>query len=221
NLSTGYGIPEDYPYTVFNMLKGESGLRLVNKKRNLYILAGSEYIDTKVFPMEILKTRLNQLEKMFKEETGIAFDYCLVDCSPSDIKIKTDEKGKVIPKLNQIALYASDSFLVPLVHEEYAVTGLERFMRDAAQFKNEYNPKLKVAGVFFNRVEKHTLDFKKYYKQVKEEVPSEYFLETYVRKDARIGIAIISGESIFEIAPKSRAAKDFSQLCREMLKKVS
>ncbi len=221
NLSTGYGIPEDYPYTVFDILNGKEGLRLVNKKRNLYILAGSDLIDTKLFAMDILKKRLVVLEKLFREQNGITFDYCLIDCSPSDLKNKYDEKGKLLPKLNQIALCASNSFLVPLVHEEYSVVGLEKFMYDAAQFKKEFNPGLKVAGVFFNRVEVNTRNFKKYYADVQEDVPEEYFIKTFVRKDARIGDAVKAGESIFEVAPKSRAAKDFSKLCREMLNNIN
>lgn len=221
NLSTGYGIAEDYPYTVFDMLNGKEGLRLVNKKGNLYILAGSDLIDTKLFEMDILKKRLTVLEKMFREQNGIAFDYCIIDCSPSDLKNKYGEDGKLLPKLNQIALRASDSFLIPLVHEKYSVVGLEKFMYDAAQFKKEFNPELKVAGVFFNRVEKNTRDFKKYYADVQEAVPDNYFIKTYVRKDVRIGNAVDAGESIFEVAPKSRAAKDFSKLCREMLKNIN
>lgn len=221
NLSTGYGIPEDYPYTVFDMLNGKSGVRLKNKKRNLYILAGSDKIDTVLFPLDLLKKRIAVLEKMFKEEHGITFDYCLIDCSPSDLKKKYDPQGNLLPKLNQIALYASDSFVVPLVAEKFAVDGLAKFMYDAADFKKEFNPHLTVGGVFFNVVEERTRRFKKYYQEVQEAVPETYFVKAYVRKDVRIGDATEEGESIFEVAPKSRAAQDFSKLCREMLKKIN
>ncbi|MEO2050235.1 MAG: ParA family protein [Allomuricauda sp.] len=220
NLSIGYGIPEDYPYTVFDMLNGKAGLRLKNKKRNLYILAGSDMIDTEVYPLDILKKRLEVLEKMFKKEHDITFDYAIIDCSPSDLKNKY-AKGKLQPKLNQIALYASDAFIVPLVHEKYAVDGLANFMYDAAAFKKEFNPSLKVGGVFFNIVEENTRRFKKYYQEVQDSVPDDYFLKTFVRKDVQIADATDEGESIFEVAPKSRSAKDYSKLCREILNKIN
>ncbi len=219
NLSIGYGIPDDYPYTVFDMLKGKPGLRLKNKKSNLYILAGSDLIDTEVYPLEVLKKRLATLEKMFKNEYSIRFDYAIIDCSPSDLKNKY-AGGKLQPKLNQIALYASDAFIIPLVHEKFAVDGLANFMGDALSFKKEFNPSLKVGGVFFNIVEVNTRRFKRYYDEVMEGVPEKYFIKTFVRKDAKIADATEEGDSIFEVAPKSRSAKDYSKLVREILTKI-
>lgn len=221
NLSEGYGIPEDYPYTVLDMLNGKSGVRLKNKKGGLYILAGDKMLDTVLFPLEILKSRLDTLDKMFSKEHGIDFDYCVVDCSPSDIKEKFYPDGKLLPKLNQIALFASNMFVVPLLHKKFAVDGLANFMYDASNFKEKYNPDLKVGGVFFNVVTERARSFKKYYKEVKDAVPPDFFLNSYVRKDVRIEDATDVGKSIFEVDPNSRAAKDYSKLTRELLKKLN
>jgi cellulose biosynthesis protein BcsQ len=51
-------------------------------------------------------------------------------------------------------------------------------------------------------------------------VPEKYFIKTYVRKDAKIADATEEGDSIFEVAPKSRSAKDYSKLVREILTKI-
>ncbi len=221
NLSIGYGIPEDYPYTVFDMLNGDAGIRLKNKKTNLYILPGSEMIDTKVYSLDVLKNRMAALYHFFKEEFKIVFDYAIIDCSPSDLKNKYDGKGKLQPKLNQLALYASDAFIIPLVHEKFAVDGFSNFIADAISFKAEFNPSLTMGGVFFNKVEENTRRFKKYYEIVKESIPEEYFIKSYVRKDVLISDAADEGKSIFELAPNSRSAKDYSKLCRELLTKIN
>jgi chromosome partitioning protein len=221
NLSTGYKIPEDFPYTVFDLLNGEGELQLSHKKENMWILAGSDQIDTKIFEIDLLKNRLEQLEKHFREYEEIPFDFVLIDCSPSDLKNKYNDKGKLVPKLNQIALYASNSFLVPLVHEEYAVKGLEKFMNDAGNFKEEHNLSYQVAGVFFNKVEVNTKNFKEYYKYLREEIPEEWFIETFIRKDSKIGVAVATGKDIWEIDSDCRAAEGFTNLCEEVLTNIN
>lgn len=221
NLSTGYGIKEDFPYTVFDLLNGEGIVKLTRKKENLWILAGSELIETKIFELNLLKDRLEQLEKHFREHENIPFDFVLIDCSPSDIKNRYGSNGKLLPKPNQVALYASDSFLVPLLHEEYAVKGLKNFMADAVNFKEDNNLNFKVAGVFFNKVEVNTRNFKEYYKYLQGEVPEDWFIKSFIRKDSKIGLAVAAGKDIWEIDDKCRAAEGFTNLCEEVLTNIN
>ena len=221
NLSKGFGVPKDYPYTVFDMMQGKSGLRLNQKKKNLFILAGSRLLDTVQFKMDLLRNRLETLEEIFENEHDLKFDYCIIDCSPSDIKEKFDDKGKLLPKPNQIALYASDMFIIPLVAEEYAIDGLQGFINDASDFKNKYHKDLKIGGVFFNIVEQRSRYYKKYSKELKEMIPDEYYINAFVPKDVRIKDAALKGESIFDIDSECRAAKGYKMLCNEILKKLN
>jgi cellulose biosynthesis protein BcsQ len=101
------------------------------------------------------------------------------------------------------------------------VDGFSNFIADAISFKAEFNPSLTMGGVFFNKVEENTRRFKKYYEIVKESIPEEYFIKSYVRKDVLISDAADEGKSIFELAPNSRSAKDYSKLCRELLTKIN
>jgi len=224
NTSGGFGVPDDHPYTVLDMLLGKSNVRLRNKKKNLYSLAGSRELDTLQYDLNILKERLKVLSQVFEQEHNIKFDYCIIDCSPSDIKDKYDRrsgKAKFLPKLNQIALYASDIFVMPMLHEQFAMDGLNGFVNDVIEFRKKHHNELKVGGVFFNIVDTRTRNFKKYYAQLKKDVPKEYFLDTYVRKDVRISDAAQAGESIFDVDPNCRAADDYRKLCNTLLKKLN
>lgn len=221
NLTSGYKVESNYPYNIYDLLEGKEGLRFKNKLKNLYILAGSENLDTKVYPVDLLKNRLYILYKMVKTQLNIDFDYIIIDCSPSDLRKKKDSKGALIPKLNQLALTASDYFIVPLVADDFSVEGLNNFIFDAIEFKKEFNPNLKVGGVFFNRALVHKVKFKNFYKQVQNSIPEKYFIKTFIREDVSIANAVEAGQSIFQTAPKSRAAQDYKKLCNELLKTIN
>lgn len=220
NLSEGYGI-DDYSYNVEKLLNGESGLKLKNKLKNLYILAGSETLNTKVYDLKLLKNRIETLAKIVKKNLSIDFDYVIIDCNPSDILDQTNDKGKVIPKLNQMAIYAADYIAIPLEAEEFSVNGLKKLVKNVIGFRDKYHSELTIAGVFFNKVLVNEIAFKDFYATVKESIPEKYFLNSYIRKDANIKKAVQNGDSIFNVAPKSRAAADYKALCKELLKKLN
>ena len=225
NLSLGYKIAEDYPYTVLNLLKGESGFRVTQKLENLFVLAGSYFLDTETFEIGLLKKRLEQINKRALSNEQKPYDFVVVDCAPQPMKKKyyldKSQKEIHIPKLNEIAVSASDYAMIPLDSEEFSINGLTNFIKDTISIREEFNPKMKIAGVFFTRVMSNENNFKFYYEDVRKSIPGKYFFETFIRKDVNIEKSKKLGKSIFEISPKSNASLDYKKLCEELLLKIN
>lgn len=224
NLSKGYKIPKDYPYTVLNLLNGEENFRVNRKADNLYILSGSRELDTVTRDIFILKRRLEQLEKLSKMNNQKPYDFVVIDMPPEVLtkKFYIDSKDNKIhiPKLNEIAVAAAHYVMTPINAEEYSIDGLENILRSIIDFRKEFNPKLEILGVFFTMVSVIKRDFKNYYKSVANDIPEKYFFNSFIRNDQKINDAKKVGKSIFEYAPKSRASIDYKNLCNELLDKI-
>ena len=217
NLSQGYKIAEDYPYTVLNFLKGDSGFRITEKLNNLYIMSGHRDLDSKTYSRELMKQRLKQLNDAIQDK----FDYIIIDCPPQPLVDKKDSRDVSIPVLNEIALVASDYIIIPLEADEYSVNGLSNFIPGILRVKKLFNPKLSIAGVFFNKVIKTEKSFKDWRDALESSPVSEYLLEHYIRKDKTIQRGVFEGKSVFQVDPKCRAAEDYRHVCNDIIAKMN
>jgi chromosome partitioning protein len=227
SLSDGYGVDyEDYPYTVHDLLQGNSGLRFKSKAENLYIMVGSPLLDTVQYEsVYILRDRLKVLCQVCRDKLGIEFDYVIIDISPADLlnKYLMQKNGKklFLPKLNQIALAAADFVVIPLKADRYSVKGLQSFVNDVNHIKRDYNPTLDIAGVFFSSVNVIENAFKAFYKTVEKQIPERYFVKDFIRKDVNISKAVEQGTNIFSIAPNSRSASDYKKVCKAIFENIN
>lgn len=226
NLTIGYKIPYEYPYTSLSFLNGEPNFRVTKKADNLYIMAGSEALDSETRDIHVLRTRLDQLKEMAKSNGQKFYDHVVLDCPPQPLVKKFftppgSKKHYHIPKLNEIAAACADYAVIPMDAEEFSIEGLKRFLASVIRVRDEFNPNLDVAGVFFSKVLKNETDFKVNYESVKNSIPKKYFFNTYIRKDKKIELSKKLGKSVFDIAPTSRAAEDYNNLCNELLQRIA
>jgi chromosome partitioning protein len=84
----------------------------------------------------ILKSELNMLK--------VSYDYVIIDCPPSSGLLTLN------------ALGASDSILIPLQAEYYALEGLSALMRTVEFVRQTFNPALSVLGVFMTMFDART-----------------------------------------------------------------
>ena len=126
NASTGLGIrPESRTSGVYGLINGEA---FVNTRCKTLIpnldlvpssveLAGSEYeLSTTNDPQYLLKTALDGDKSDAVDSVRIQYDYILIDCPPA------------LGMLTINALVASDSLLVPLQCEFFALEGLSQLL---------------------------------------------------------------------------------------------
>ena len=120
----------------------------------------------------ILKIKLSA----FLNDSGGSYDYILIDCPPS------------LSLLTVMALVCSNSLLVPLQTEFFALEGLTQLMKTIDRIKINLNPKLEIQGILLTMYDRRN----KLSSQVEQEARN-YFKEkvyqTVIPRNVRLSEA--------------------------------
>jgi chromosome partitioning protein len=134
------------------------------------------------------------------------YDYIFIDCPPS------------LGLLTINALTASDSVLIPLQCEYYALEGLSQLVDTIKLVKKRLNPNLKIEGIVFTMFDGRTnLSI-----QVVDEVKKHFRKEVYrtiIPRNVRLSEAPSYGKPIALYDPRSKGAEVYQDLAREVLKR--
>tara|TARA_Y100000389_G_scaffold197647_1_gene232656 strand:- start:113 stop:907 length:795 start_codon:yes stop_codon:yes gene_type:complete len=150
NATTGLGLSnqgnsEDTIYGVLNNSKSVLEIIKKTKFENLDIITSN--VDLSGIEVEtagdskrafILKDKLSASMKDF----SINYDYILIDCPPS------------LSLLTVMALVASNSLLVPLQTEFFALEGITQLIKTIERIKLGLNPDLKIRGILLTMFDK-------------------------------------------------------------------
>lgn len=143
NASTGLGVAtEDRSPSTYDLLLGEASVFEVVRPTEVpnFSIAPSE-IDLSGADMELSarSDRTRRLSASLRPAKGASiledFDYVLIDCPPS------------LNLLTVNAMAASDSVLVPLQAEFFALEGLSQLLKTIDRVKSGLNPRLVIQGV--------------------------------------------------------------------------
>ncbi|XJS10703.1 ParA family protein [Aerococcaceae bacterium WGS1372] len=132
------------------------------------------------------------------------YDYILIDCPPS------------LGQLSVNAFTASDTILIPVQAEYYALEGLTQLLNTIRLVQKTYNRQFRIEGVLITMLDARTnLGF-----EVMEEV-RKYFHEkvynTVIPRNIRLSEAPSFGQSVIEYDPKSRGAEMYIELAKEVI----
>ena len=184
NATTGLGLSnlENSSNTIYGVLNGSKLISEVTKKtqfKNLDIVTSN--VDLSGLEVEtasdskrafILKRELTS----YLNDSRASYDYILIDCPPS------------LSLLTVMALVASDSLLVPLQTEFFALEGLTQLMKTIERVKVTLNPELKIRGILLTMYDKRN----KLSSQVEKEA-RDYFKEkvylTIIPRNVRLSEA--------------------------------
>lgn len=208
NTTSGIGIEKaDVDRCIYDVLVDDVEASQVIRPtvvENLYSipatiqLAGAEI---ELVPTISREVRLKRaLEKIIDD-----YDYILIDCPPS------------LGLLTLNALTASDSVLIPVQCEYYALEGLSQLLNTVRLVQKHLNDDLKVEGVLLTMLDARTnLGI-----QVIEEV-KKYFQDkvykTIIPRNIRLSEAPSHGEPIIIYDPKSRGAEVYLDLAKEVVR---
>lgn len=206
NLSLSLGI-KNQEYNLYRAFRGDCTLQetLLELDKNLDLipsnidLAGVEVeLSTELGRESILKDLIESLEK--------DYDYILIDCPPS------------LGILTVNALTAADEVYIPLQAHFLAFEGLVKLESVIEKVRQKLNKRLRIGGVIITHYDARTVLSKDMARVANQRFGCDLF-NTKIRQNIALAEAPSQGESIFKYNPSSHGAKDYADLCDEILKR--
>jgi chromosome partitioning protein len=136
------------------------------------------------------------------------YDVVLIDCPPS------------LNMLTVNALTASDSVLIPLQCEFYALEGLSALLDTVEQIKQNVNPDLAIAGILRTMYDKRTSLTREVDKQLRDYF-GEMLLKTTIPRNVKVAEAPSHGLPVTQYARFSRGSQAYRVLAKEMIRRLS
>lgn len=208
NATSGVGVDKDLEGSLYDVLVNEEDINNTIKKtnvKNLSIcpsninLAGAE---VELVAMISREQRLkDQLDKV-KDE----YDYIIIDCPPS------------LGLITLNSLTASDSVLIPVQCEYFALEGLGQLMNTINLVKKHLNTDLKIEGAVLTMYDIRTNLANQVVKEVKKYFDQKVY-KTVIPRNVKLSEAPSYGMPITLYDPKSKGAKAYDKLAKEFLKK--
>jgi chromosome partitioning protein len=206
NTTSGIGINKaDVHYDIYDVLINDvhpQDAILDTKLPNLKIipatiqLAGAEI---ELVPAISREHKLKQSLQHVKNQ----FDYIIIDCPPS------------LGILTLNSLTASDSVLIPIQCEYYALEGLTQLLNTIRLVQKHLNSMLKIEGVLLTMFDARTNLGVQVIEEVKKYFQSKVY-NSIIPRNVRLSEAPSHGQSIITYDPKSRGAEVYLELAKEV-----
>ena len=132
------------------------------------------------------------------------YDYIIIDCAPS------------LGLLTLNALTASDSVLIPIQCEYFALEGLGKLLNTIKSVQKIHNKALDIEGMLLTMYDSRL----RLSNQVVEEVQkhfSDMVFKTIIQRNVRLGEAPSFGESIINYDVSSKGASNYLSLAKEII----
>lgn len=206
NATSGVGIDKgDVQQCIYDVLVDDTELKDViisTKVEHLHAipatiqLAGAEI---ELVPTISREVRLKRALDSVKSN----YDYIIVDCPPS------------LGLLTINALTASDSVLIPVQCEYYALEGLSQLLNTVRLVQKHLNNTLMIEGVLLTMLDARTNLGIQVIEEVKKYFQNKVF-RTIIPRNIRLSEAPSHGEPIIVYDPKSRGAEVYLDLAKEV-----
>lgn len=146
----------------------------------------------------ILKRVLNPLREQF--------DYILIDCSPS------------LGLITINALTASDSIIIPVQCEFFALEGIAKLLNTIKIIKSNLNPTLRIEGFLLTMYDARLRLSAQVHDEVRRHFGNLVF-NTVIARNVRLSEAPSHGMSVLEYDRNSKGAKNYTNLAKELIRR--
>lgn len=209
NTTSGYGISKKTAgVSSYEVIIGKT------RAENAVVHTDCENVDLVPASMDLAAAEVDLIETEQREsQLKIAlstvrenYDFIFIDCPPS------------LGLITINALNASDTVLVPIQCEYYALEGLSQLMASVRQVKRLYNPDLDVEGIVLtmfdgrlNLTQQVVAEIKKYF--------ADKLYKTYIPRAVRLSEAPSFGKPIQYYDRRSKGSVAYCDLAKEFLKR--
>jgi chromosome partitioning protein len=208
NATSGVGMDKNVELSVYDMLISDEveSKDIIQKTeiKNLYIcpsninLAGAE---VELVSMMSREYRMKEKLEQIKSE----FDYIIIDCPPS------------LGLITLNSFTASNSVLIPVQCEYYALEGLGQLINTINLVKKHLNTELEIEGALLTMYDIRTNLSNQVVKEVNKYFENKVY-KTVIPRNVKLSEAPSYGMPISIYDPRSKGAKSYDKFVKEFLK---
>lgn len=207
NMSSGVGIDKTKP-TIYELISGKSTTEQTIKHstiEKLDVITAS--IDLSGAAVELIgQSERDYFLRNVINQVRVEYDYIFIDCPPS-LGILT---------LNGLA--ASDTVLVPLQCEYFAMEGVTMLLQTVKRVQQTTNPHLQIGGIFFTMYDSRTRLAQEVVKRIKSYFGAVVF-DTIIPRNVRLSEAPSFGKPICLYDANCTGAKSYAKLAQEVMQR--
>ncbi len=219
NATTGVGINKgDINSSIYEVLVMKTPIEkaiVKTKTKNLSVLPA--YLNLAGVDMELIEIEKQYRQKgekfnrvlRLKEELGKVkdrYDFILIDCPPS------------LGILTTNALGASDSVLIPVQCEFFALEGIMQLINTIMLAQKKVNPNLDIEGVLLTMLTTNTNLGLEVVESIKGFFKERVY-DTIIPRLIRLAEAPSHGKPILEYEPRSKGTEAYLNLAKEVIDK--
>lgn len=209
NTTSGFGInKKGAEITSYDLLIGNgtaNSAAVKTEYKNVDVVPSS--IDLAAAEVDLIQIEHREAQlKMALANSRDIYDYIFIDCPPS------------LGMITINALNASDTVLVPIQCEYFALEGLSQLMSTVRQVKRLYNPTLEIEGIVLtmfdgrlNLTNQVVSEIKKYF--------ADKLYKSAIPRAVRLSEAPSYGMPIQYYDKRSKGAAAYNDLAKEFLKR--
>lgn len=209
NTTSGLGVDKNnVENTIYEMMLGECTVEesiIKDVLENLDVMPSNVNLAGAEIDLIGVDEREYILQKAM-EKVRDNYDFIIVDCPPS------------LSMLTVNAMTASDTVLVPIQCEYYALEGLSQLIHTVNLVKERLNPELDMEGVVFTMFDSRTNLSMQVVDNVKSHLKQNIY-NTLIPRNIRLAEAPSFGMPITKYDPKSAGAEAYRKLAIEVMKK--
>lgn len=209
NATSGLGLAKDQLHpTSYEVLFGQATLDQAVQPTNregLFILPANSNLAAA--EVELVNEQNREFALRQAMQVG-AFEYVIIDCPPA------------LGLLTINALTASNSILIPVQSEYYALEGLGQLLATIQRVRQGLNPSLDLLGVVLTMYDRRTSLSEQVMQELRNHFGDKLF-KTVIPRNVRLAEAPSFGKTIFEHDRWSKGARSYKQLAKEVTKRVN
>ena len=209
NASSGLGIEiRDLENTIYECLINgidPHKAEVSTSVENLFLIPS--HIDLVGAEIEMLNIDNREtLLKNILSQVRSEYDYILIDCSPS------------LGLITVNALTASDSVIIPVQCEFFALEGIAKLLNTIKIIKSKLNPSLQIEGFLLTMYDNRLRLSNQVYEEVKRHFGDLVF-NSVISRNVRLSEAPSHGMSVLEYDPQSKGAQNYISLAKELIRR--
>ena len=207
NATSGVGAEKEVEYSTYDILVSDVEMVQALEKtiiKNLLVCPSNINLAGAEVELVSMMSREQRLKEKL-EEVKDKFDYILIDCPPS------------LGLITLNAFTASDSVLIPVQCEYYALEGLGQLLNTINLVKKHLNKHLEIEGALLTMYDARTNLSNQVVKEVKKYFGDKVY-KTVIPRNVRLSEAPSYGMPITEYDPRSKGAKTYEKFTKEFLK---